>query len=249
MGTGIPCLQDDEQLVELRNSKPFLTPEFEANHDLALRTWELLLDGEAGNDIWLWADGDEKNIAIFYHLRSDSPATQPKEWSHYDLVPGWRLTSFDLHLGISALRRRVERVRKGVTEVPHMVERRKRVHIVDPGVRFAAIAWTIATSEAMRSANASRGDQQPHLHSLVYSLTKVVEFSASARAFIKSTISSGYWQIHGVCYDRMSSFDFEEPEECSGSRWIYVASLVTSSQESNATSFKIFCPGNRCAGR
>ena len=266
LNAGIPCLQDDERLVELGKSESSLDPEFEAthcqrilfvwrvifhlckaNHGLALRTWVQLLDGEVGKDIWLWADGDEIHIPTFYTLARDSPTAQRKRRSP---VSGWRLTSADLHLGILALKRRLERVRQGATtESLDTTERRKRVRFVEPGVRFAAIAWSIATSEAMGYANASRGVQRPDFERLCGLLESVVEFPRSTQSFIKSTISSDYWQRHGVCYDRIFSFDFGERDECSSSRWIYVASLVTSSQESDATSFKIFCPGNRCTDR
>ena len=49
--------------------------------------------------------------------------------------------------------------------------------LVDPGVRFAAIAWSIATSEAMGCANASRGVKRPDFRSLSYWLRNVVELS------------------------------------------------------------------------
>ena len=256
MNARISCLQDDERLVELGKYQSSLTPEFEAahcqrilfvwrvvihlcetNHDLALQTWELLLGGEVGEDIWLWTDGDETRVGS-YHLCSDSPSQR------YSGVSGWRLTSSDLYVGILALQRRLKRVRRGVTESLPITERRKRICVVDPGVRFAAIAWSIATSEAMGCANASRGVKRPDFRGLYYWLRNVVELSDSAQEFIKSTSGSDFWQKHGPCYNQLYIFDFEEL-----SWWSYIASLVIPSQESDATSFRNFCPGRRCADR
>ena len=174
----VPCLQDDIHLVELGNSESSLTPEFEAsrcqrilfvwlvififcakNHDLAVRTWVELLDSDAEEDIWLWADGDEARIAnsCRYKLYSDS-------LTHEDYFCRWRLTNRDFRMGISALARRVEHARRGITESSDMMERRRRLHaVIHPRLRFCAIAWLIATSEAMRRADISRGIQQRNL--------------------------------------------------------------------------------------
>jgi hypothetical protein len=197
----VPRLQDDEQLVELGKSMSSLTSEFKAshcqrilfvwqvvfrlceeNHDLALRTWVQLLEGKGGNDIWLWADNDEMHIRTSYNLRS-----------HYQtqfsfVPPVRRLTDSDLRMGISAIARRVEHVRRGITENLHMMKRRERLlALIHPNLRFTAIAGSIATSEAVRRADTSRGIQGRMPHNLYDILDTEVKFLYLAQPFINST--------------------------------------------------------------
>jgi hypothetical protein len=252
----IPSLQDDVQLVELGKSKSSLNPKFEAshcqrilfvwqvvfrlcaeNHNLALRTWVQLLEGNGGNDIWLWADGDETHIGTSYNLRSHS---RPQ---YSFSPPGWRLTDSDLLMGISAIGRRVEHVKRGITESLHMMKRRERLlALVHPSLRFAAIAWSIATSEAVQRADNSRGIQGRRLHDLFRTLGIVVKFPHPARAFIDSTsgFDSDYWYKSTVaghkCLLQISFLERETP-----ARWIYIASLATMNYESDPTSYKILC--------
>jgi hypothetical protein len=258
----VPCLQDDEHLVQLGNSKSSITPEFEAshcqrilfvwhvvlnlcaaNHDLALRTWVQLLEGEVGNDIWLWADGDEVHIWTSYYFQSEYSAPRIASLS------GFQLTNSDLRTGISALERRIEHVRSGVTESLHMMKRRKCLKvIVHPNVRFAAIAWSIATSEAMRRADTSRGIQRRGNFAELYrGLRDIVRFTDPARAFIKSAMGADYWdklvQAGHTCHNQIYPSERED-----AGCWIYIASLVTLNHESDDTSFKILCGGKCTSG-
>jgi len=255
----VPCLQDDIHLVELGNSESSLTPEFEAshcqrilfvwrvvfhfceaNHGLALRTWVQLLDSEVGEDIWLWADGDEMCItnSCRFKLYSDYPASG--SWED----PGWRLTNSDIRMGISALTRRVEHVRKGVTESLDMMERRKRLHAVgDPRLRFCAIAWSIATSKAMRRADTSRGYRGRNFCSLFDYFSVVGDFLGLESVI--PTIDGNYWdnliEAGHTCHSQISIYEREEAGQL-----IYIASLVTLNRESDAPSFKTLCIGSGC---
>jgi hypothetical protein len=192
-----PLLQDDARLIGLGNFDSSLTPEFEkshcqrilfvwavvfklckANHDLALLTWRELLDGEGEDDIWLWADGDEKDIRSSYNLCSDSPSSR---WSNNG---GWKLTNSDLHMGISALARRVDRAKGGVSEGLNITESRKRLHPVAPTLRFAVIALSIFASEAMRRADTSRGIAERSVCRARFDLDLVLRINQDVRAFI-----------------------------------------------------------------
>jgi hypothetical protein len=249
----VPCLQDDERLVELGNSESSLTPEFEAsycqrilfvwqvvfhlcaaNHDLALRTWVQLLDGQVGDDIWLWADGDELGVKSQYSLHSDSPSVRLG-------VAGWKLTASDLRMGISALARRMEHVRRGVTESLHMMERRNRLRVVaHPSLRFAAIAWSIATSQAVLRADNSRGIQRRHLMNLFNTLGAVTSFPSAAVISIESIFHSVFQHytdsLMKAGHTCQQSYEYDM-HKC----WIYINSLVTPNHELDDPLYKSCC--------
>src|SRR6516164_8125921 len=77
----LPLLQDDKDFVEYTLRNPSMTIDSKMVHsyrilfvwdmvfgmceqhrELAIRTWVQLLEGVTGDDIWLWADGDEKRM-------------------------------------------------------------------------------------------------------------------------------------------------------------------------------------------
>jgi len=156
----ISCLKDDEDFVStiggdggsLRERLKFLWQAVylfcDRNHGLALQTWLKLLEGGTGDDIWLWVDGDEEIISMeernswrVNRIRMPTPTE-------------WRKAA-------SALSKRLERVQVGGSrdreESVHLAERRRRVQEADPLTRFSMISWIVASSEAMRDVNASRG--------------------------------------------------------------------------------------------
>lgn len=259
----VPCLQDDERLVEfLDNSHMSSTGsnrQFERlycqrllfvwrvvlllcgmNHDLALRTWVELLDREVEN-IWLWLDGDEERInACYTSFRSDFPSADGE----------WKLTDSEFLMGISSLARRTKCVRTGVLESQHMMERRNRLYALPyPDLRFAAITWSIATSEAIRRADISRGIQKRDLHhrlGIICGLNIVTSFSSAAKDFMKSALQSSEF----LCYKEtmiraghtcpISRFEFDDFYD-RPDYWIYVKSLVTPNQELGDTLLQGFC--------
>jgi hypothetical protein len=256
----VPCLQDDERLVELGNSESSLTPEFvksycqrilfvwrvvfhlcEENHELALRTWVQLLDGEIGDNIWLWMDGDELEVKNQYFLHSDSPSPS---WIQMG-VQGWKLATSDILMGISALARRMARVRSGVMESLHMVERRNRLRdVVHPSLRFASIAWSTATSQAVLRADNSRGLQRRHLLKLFNMLRDVVhlEFPSAVANLIDSIIHSEF-QDYKVS---MMKAGHTCQQSVRYNRWIYIKSLVTPNHELDDTLCKSVCSSLDC---
>jgi hypothetical protein len=191
---------------------------YAANHELALRTWVQLLEGEGRDDIWLWEAGDEERLRNYskLNLRGDSARHR---WDS-DFIPGWRLTDLDIQLGIWALARRMKNVRSGIMESLHVTERRNRFRAAYPSFRFAAIAWSIVTSNAVRCADASRGLQKRYIPSLVQELEDVTAFPHSenpmpseARHHYDCMMKEGHTcaneGILGRCYS-----------------WIYIRSLV-----------------------
>jgi len=155
--TPISCLTDDENCVSTihpyggyrRLEYLWIVVSYlcDRNYDLALQTWLKLLEGGTGDDIWLWVDGDEKIISREILL-----------WK-YNRIP--MLTRTEWRNAASALSRRLERIRVGGSqdreEPAHLAERRRRVQEADPRIRFSMISWIVASSEAMRDADASRG--------------------------------------------------------------------------------------------
>jgi hypothetical protein len=255
----VPRLQDDEYLVKLGNSELSPTPEFEksycqrilfvwrtvfhlcwANHDLALRTWVQLLDGEGGDDIWLWVDGDEEHIGT-----SNLHRVHP--YDDNNVISGWKLTNSDFCMGISALVRHVERIRGGVSENLYAAKRRERLQLVHPLLRFAAITWSICTSEAMRRADASRGTIERCSVKLFYDLEFALEGLSLDMDFMESTMRSkfrGFWNSRGeaghTCHiDHGDDVAVVE-------RWIYIKSLVAPNFDIDVTFLGIVCD-KQCA--
>jgi hypothetical protein len=202
-----------------------------------------LLEGKGGNYIWLWADGDEMHTGTSYNLRSHSRTPHPFAPS------GWQLTDSDLRMGTSAIARHLEHIKSGITESPRMMKRRERLlTLVHPSLRFPAVAWAIAISEAVQRADNSRGIQGRELFDLICILGTIVKFPDSAQAFIDSTIGSDYWYEPTVAGHKcLLPIDKSEKEIVA--RWICIAALATLNYESDATSYKILCREECAIGR
>jgi len=157
--------------VKLGNSELSLTPEFEKsycqrilfvwrtvfhlcemNHDLALRTWcSCWTEKEEMTSGYGW-NGDEEHIGTSTDLHRIQP------YDDSSMISGWKLTNSDFCMGISALVRTCGSVLKEeFQKISTRQSGEKRLQLVHPLLRFAAITWSICTSEAMRRADASRG--------------------------------------------------------------------------------------------
>jgi len=187
----LSILHDDENLVAMAGRNTKLSTEFEESHcqrllfvflvvyqlckmdhDLAVQTWIRLVDGEHDEDIWLWADDDEGHAidVIRNNTKNRLHRTQADRYSG-----GWKLTEADIRAGITALSRRIARVRKGEKGKLETVEVRTRLHdVTHPSLRFAAISWAIATSQAMKDVHRSRDNHGQRYLSLIGELDDII---------------------------------------------------------------------------
>ncbi|KAI6094894.1 hypothetical protein F5141DRAFT_1222960 [Pisolithus sp. B1] len=100
--------------------------------------WLSIIEGNADDDLWLWADGD-------------------KDWLTKQEIPNLGMALPTDWLGAqSALRRRVTQQR-----YPPVTGRNERVRSALPQQRFCAIAWLIANSKAIAELFASHGRPPP----------------------------------------------------------------------------------------
>ena len=145
--TSISCLKDDENFLLSDGMHSLSRLKFiwlvvwscTQNVDITLQTWLELLEGNTGDDVWLWVDGDEKEAEERCSMNWWSTPTDGQ----------WRRA-------VSALSDRYKR-KGNQEESAHLAERRQRVQEADPAMRFLMIAWLIVTSKAVRAADASRG--------------------------------------------------------------------------------------------
>jgi hypothetical protein len=248
----ISCLKDDEDFVsrdgQLSHGRPtylwLVVYRFcGQNYDLAVQTWLKLLEGGTGDDIWLWVDGDEEIILMENHGLSCEtwseeriPMPTPTEWRN----------------AASIISRRLERIRVGGSqdreESVHLAERRRRVQEADPLIRFSMISWIVASSEAMRAADASRGLN----HRGRWDLKRLI-------STWEETVQS-YWFNTATVNDVFQTFDDATKRAghtchdgyCSGLKeWIWMRSLLIPDQRYDVVylSLTIESPCKACAAR
>ncbi|KAI6097193.1 hypothetical protein F5141DRAFT_1220199 [Pisolithus sp. B1] len=100
--------------------------------------WLSIIEGNADDDLWLWADGDTDWLAK--HEKPYSRWLDPDDWLDAQ----------------SALRRRVT-----LQRYPPATARNEKVRSATPEQRVSAIAWLIASSKAVVELFASHGRTPP----------------------------------------------------------------------------------------
>jgi len=244
----ISCLKDDEDFVsrdgQLSRGRPtylwLVVYRFcGQNYDLAVQTWLKLLEGGTGDDIWLWVDGDEEVISIEnYQLlrRENTPMPTPTEWRN----------------AASALSRRLERIRVGGSqdreEPVHLAETRHRVQEAGSRVRLPMISWIVASSKAMRDADASRGlnhRERWDLQCLISNWTHTVQscwFPAATVNDVFQTFDDAMKRAGHTCHDGYRHGLKE---------WIWMRSLLIPDQRYKVVylSLTIESPCKACAAR
>jgi hypothetical protein len=241
----IPCLKDDEDFVSSIGGDGGLSRErlkflwqavylfCDRNHGLALQTWLKLLDGGTGDDIWLWVDGDEEIISMEGHSSWRAISIRmptPSEWRE----------------AASALSKRLERVQVGGSrdreESVHLAERRRRVQEADPLIRFSMISWIVASSEAMRDANASRGLNDRgrwDLNRLIYTWVCTVQsswFPAATVIDVFQTFDDAMKRAGHTCHDRYLM---------GLKQWIWMRSLLIPDQRYDVVYLSPLIPDQR----
>ena len=252
-----PNLQDDEDVISNAAGQTSFTHNFEAshcqrilfvwgvvfdfckqNHNLALRTWVQLLERVTGDDIWLWADGDEKRLEEYYGIfTTDRPCTQFRG----EIGGGWRLTDSELRMGIEAIARRVELVKTGALEKVDMAERRKRLLGVHASLRFCAIVWCIGTSDEVRWADNSRGIRGRHLDGFLWTLDEHMKLPSPAKEIVKAHQEPLY-QIYQDKMREAGHLCFQSTvQKTAADDWIYIKLLVAPDKDIDVTQFKGRC--------
>jgi len=155
----------------------------------------------------------------------------------------WWLTDSDFCMGISALVRRMECIRRGIPESLHIMERWKRLRAVGhPSLQFMTIAWSITTSGAIWRADTSRGIQKHPLINLMHILNEM-PLGFPLVIDLTTSIPHAEFQHHmreegHEC--RQHAYEHEMVQ-----KWMYIKSLVTPNHGFDATLFKrSFCELN-----
>ncbi|TFK34670.1 hypothetical protein BDQ12DRAFT_726711 [Crucibulum laeve] len=237
------CLADDSALLRMKDTTEpsSLAPKYArmcfifrlvfflctGNHKIAVETWLRLLGGASGDDIWMWAEGDEERIQTEYPelKRPFQPANRQTG------RVGWRLTDQELATATTTLANRIEDKTLGDgSQSLFLEERRNRLQALrESSLRFAAIAWATATSQAMRDASNSLGLENRNYHSLLWELEETIYFPFATHESLISlrtpdhpyhAFADAMLATNHVCHQNFCNKDLLM-------KWIYVGSLAS----------------------